>query len=443
MTKEEVEKSIFEANKKIDSILVRWFYDDPILLNVYTMVNRIPDPKQETIGISVISKVPTIKFNPNFVNTISNERLECVLVSEGFKILLRHCTTRLREPAKISGLASSITINQLLNSELKQVLNGINDITPDPLKFGLESNLCFEEYYRGIFDKSEEVYKALQKMFGTKDDKQQGENQQCKVPGSGDGESQEGSGKGQLEYKEFKNSDDAMKDYFDPSGTSNDEWGQNDIFDAELQNFIDGKKDSISKGWGKFTGNNMAQIIAASTPKISYKEILRNFQRSVIQKNTTSSRMKVNRRFDLEIPGFRKTYNSDIYLFCDESGSVDDASIGECLAVCNNIFKHCNLTFGSFDTEIKQIEKDYKKAKSNFVCKGRGGTNFQCVIDYIDKVKCDGVIIFTDGECCAPSQPKKAHLLWLMCSQNHQPPIIWPNRCKVAYLKRFEDNRSF
>jgi len=36
------------ARKKIDKILLNWFIDDPILLSTACMLNREPDPKQET-----------------------------------------------------------------------------------------------------------------------------------------------------------------------------------------------------------------------------------------------------------------------------------------------------------------------------------------------------------------------------------------------------------
>ncbi len=54
---------------------------------------------------------------------------------------------------------------------------------------------------------------------------------------------------------------------------------------------------------------------------------------------------------------------------------------------------------------------------------GRGGTDFQPVIDYIDKHKdYDGLIIFTDGFApvpVAPNKNRRTKILWLFNNENN------------------------
>ena len=64
------------AEAKIETVLMDWFSQDAIMLNCFCMINRKPDPTQETMGIDVRCQVPTLKYNPNFVNTVSLERLD-------------------------------------------------------------------------------------------------------------------------------------------------------------------------------------------------------------------------------------------------------------------------------------------------------------------------------------------------------------------------------
>ncbi|MEI7527200.1 MAG: VWA-like domain-containing protein, partial [Mariniphaga sp.] len=69
-----------------------------------------------------------------------------------------------------------------------------------------------------------------------------------------------------------------------------------------------------------------------------------------------------------------------------------------------------------FDTEIKGIPLSLKKAMKTINIYGRGGTSFQCVIDYItEHRKYDGLIIITDGFAAVPLRAIKTptRILWL------------------------------
>ena len=72
----------------------------------------------------------------------------------------------------------------------------------------------------------------------------------------------------------------------------------------------------------------------------------------------------------------------------------------------------------SFDTEIKQ-EFELKKAAKNIQITGRGGTNFQCAIDYYEKhSEYEGLIIFTDGYADSPKITKPKQILWILTGKN-------------------------
>ena len=228
-----------------------------------------------------------------------------------------------------------------------------------------------------------------------------------------------------------------MKEYANPQGTGINGWGDNDLLDADVQNMIENNKHS-KDGWGKYTGDFMAAIIAANEPKISYKEILKKFNKSVLSMKTTTSRMKLNRRYDLRSPGYRRLNNTKVVFAIDSSGSMTDNILSEGFAVVNACLRHAEVTYMLFDTEIKQIETNLKRAKTEFKVIGRGGTDFQQVIDYSNKMKADGLIIFTDGAAPAPSQPrKKSKVLWLLTDEKQEPPVSWGFK---AHLKLNESH---
>lgn len=445
VTQEDIDKAI----KKMESVAIQWFVDDPVMLGIWCIVDKISDPKMDTIGINSKSSPPSIRFNPLFVNSFkSTEYLEAIMASEGFKLLLKHPTTRLKKPYAISNMSSKVTINQA-------IMGGVfadeeeKDFVITPQNFGLKPDKWFEYYFQRLMEMADEAMDKMEIKFGSSSDEESGEGQ------SGEGQSGEGqSGEGQSsndqeskeksgdksedksgEYKDYENQSDAVKDYMDPNGNSNQGWGENDLMDADISNMVNEKKGS-TKDWGKFTGDSMGNIVAANTPKISYKEIIRRFNSSVMSSKSISSRMKVNRRYDLQAPGSRRVYKSKIIFAIDVSGSMSDEMLSECFTVLNSLCKHSELTYIQFDTEIKNVEKKFRKAKKNFKVHGRGGTDFNEVCQYAEKTKTDGLVIITDGYASAPKKPKGVKVLWLLTSKDCKPPCDFGS---VAHLDLYED----
>lgn len=433
--------NIKEAKDKIDRVLVNWFNDDPMMLGVWCLVDKIEDKNQDTIGIDTKVSPPIIKFNPNFVNALHSEHLEAVMASEGLKLLLRHPTTRLLNPKHISSLSSSITINQMIASP---GFEDLEDMYPLPERYGLKSKQFFEEYFRNLMDKKTDVEQQIQDTWNSMSDDEKNEamenavkGQSDKSEGSEDGEGEgEGSdGKDSDGFKEFDGKNDALAEYYNPNGSSNDGWGANELFDADVKNMVADNKGSM-KNWGSHTADILAEIIAANEPKISWKDIVRRFNNSVMDVQTLTSRMKVNRRYDLLSPGTRRKYRCKIAFFVDISGSMSDKVLQEGFAVINSVCKHAEITYATFDTEIKQIETKFKKAK-NFKLHGRGGTEVNPVIDWIDEHKYDGLVIFSDMYFSSPREPKNTKVLWLCTAKDQHPPVDWGF---VAKLDMYESH---
>lgn len=426
--KQTIEQATKIAISKIEKVMMGWFTEDPVMLGAWCLVDKIPDPKQETIGVNCKSNPPSLRYNPFFVSALNTEQLECVLASEGFKILLRHPTTRLQTPQMVSSLASQITVDQLIMGNLLNV----NEYFPMPEKFNLKAGSFYEDYFRKLLEQMPNTEMKIQQMFGQQGDGgKEGEQSAGQGQGEKDGEQKSGSG-----YKEYDNAKDALKDYFNPNGTANKDWAKNDLFDSEVNQMIDEKKGS-AKDWGKYTGDAMGDIVAANTPKISYKDVLRRFNMSVMSTKTLSSRMKINRRYDLDSPGYRRQMKAKIIFAIDASGSMSVEDLAEGFSVLNNTCRHADIEYILFDTEIKLIEKKLKKAKKTFTVTGRGGTSFEDVCKYAEEHKSDGLVIYTDGEASAPTQPKGVKVLWLLSTKEQKPPVEWGFR---AVLDRYENH---
>lgn len=456
-----------KALAKMNKIMMQWSFDDVTLLGSWCIIDKVADPKQKTMGINSKSSPPYIAYNPNFVCALSDEYLEAVMAKEGFKILLRHATTRLREPKNACNIASDVTING-------HIMGGISDFGDTGTffsaeSFGLEKNKFYEEYYRrikDIMDKvdqkvKQELSKAKQKGDGQgqgqgsgqgqgEKDKEkkkgqgkgkgQPQDQQDPQQGDGDGQGQ-GDGQGGQQdgdgFQEFNNQSDALAQHHDPqNSTANDGWGENNLFDADVQSYVNNEQKNL-KNWGRHTNGMVSAIIAANTPEINPKDIVRRFNNTVLTQVASTSRMKLNRRFDLEAPGKRRTYKSRILFAVDTSGSMSERELERGGALINATLRHAQVDWVSFDTQIYDVVKNLKKAQQAFEFKGRGGTNFQPIMDFAQEHKYDGVVVFTDGCASAPTRPNKAKVLWLLTDKRYKPPVDWGFQCHLP-----EDNKN-
>jgi len=440
-----------KALARMETIIANWFIDDFMMLGAWTLMDKIADPKMSTMGIDTRMSPAAFRYNPNFINALDNETLEMVMGAQGLKLLLRHPTTRMKNPRDISALSSSVTVDQLVVRD--QSLGDLKDVIPMPNEFDLPENQSHEIYFRMLNEKLDETRSKMDKKFGKsksqeeKDEleKEQQEKQKQKgkgkqdpngEPSEGQGEGEDGEGEptegegqgsgggegeGSEDFKEFKNQKDAMKEHMDPRGDESKHWGENDMLDAEVENMVNEYKGSSQK-WGSVSGNAFAQIVAANTPKINWKEVIRRFNTSVTTSQQIATRMKYNRRFGLDAPGRKRVYTTKILFALDVSGSMSDQDIAEGFAVVNAVCRHAEVHWMTFDTEIHDLATKMKKAQTMFKVNGRGGTDPAPVLAYADEHKYDGVVIYSDLDFYgAQKRPKRAKVLWLgtdKCAKN-------------------------
>ena len=478
------------ALARMETVIANWFISDYMMLSSWTMLEKRPSPHVTTLGLDTRTTPAILNYNPNFINAINDETLEMVMADQGLKILLRHATTRMKNPRDVAALSSSITVDQIILKD--QAIGEFKDIFLMPEQYGLERDKFYENYYRTLSEDLDGTRSKMEKQFGKsasekekeeleqelkkkqkeekkekkdskeKDSEESGEGEEQDGEGEGqesedgkpskdkkgkkgksgngetsedgepnpgegqesesvDGEGEEGgssSGNGSGEskepdYKEFKNPHDAMKEHMDPRNDNNKNWGENEGLDAEVQNMVDEHKGSSQK-WGKYAGNALAAIVAANTPKINYKEVIRRFNQSVTTSKQIATRMKPNRRFGLDAPGRRRVYTTKILFALDVSGSMSDEDIAEGFAVVNACCRHAEVHWMTFDTEIHDIATKIKKAQQMFKVTGRGGTDPSPVLAYADEHKYDGVIIYSDLDFYGGVKaPRKAKVMWL------------------------------
>ena len=231
-------------------------------------------------------------------------------------------------------------------------------------------------------------------------------------------------------YQNDKNQDTDINVLLGPTGL----WGEDVIQNQRIESYV---VEAIQqKSWGT-TPHDIIQQIEIEYKK-NYpdcKRILKYLNAKIKQTNRVLTRTKPSRRFGFSQMGsIYKPRPSKLLVFIDSSGSIAPKLLKKFLLTIKSIFsrtiKEIDMFF--FDTELKS--KEPIKTKVNNMHKidviGSGGTNFECIFEYLKKNqnKYDGILIFTDGY--APEVNLKYKLRTKLCW------IIYDNEGVQPWMKK-------
>ena len=352
------------ADTFFEDITQRWFITEPALFSVYCTHHveqntRMKCPIRTGRGI--------IQYNPNLIPKDKAVREE-YLKTELVRIMLKHPYARQPENVKklSTAIASDMVLDHNLNPRWRKFI-GAHDL-------GLECGRHFEWYA----------------------------------------------------YEVDKMIDEEMIQFIKISGMSAEEldaieeisymWEEDEFMQTEVNEVIKNVKD-----WGSLPGKTVARIKANLAAKIDYRKALAGFRASVVSYSRSLTRMKPNRRFGFEAMGSKYNMSYNILVAVDVSASVSDEMLGNFFGVVSKFFKHdvAKLDVIQFDAEIigepMRLTKKIRP-EERLEIKGRGGTCFQPVFDYVmNHRQYDGLVVLTDGYADVPQVDSaiKAKVLWV------------------------------
>jgi predicted metal-dependent peptidase len=158
--------------------------------------------------------------------------------------------------------------------------------------------------------------------------------------------------------------------------------------------------------------------------KFDWRKYIRNFIGNSYQVETKSSRKKLNKRFP-DFPAMKFKPKKHILVAIDTSGSVSDNEVKEFINEIYHLHRAgTELTIAQCDTEIRSVKK--YKPKAPIEIHGRGGTEFDPVLEYYNKNThiYTSLVYLTDGECNASIKPR-GKMLWVI-STNGTPNTELP-----------------
>jgi predicted metal-dependent peptidase len=344
----------------------------------------------------VVEDVPTactngrdVKYGRKFVDKLTEQELRGLILHENKHKAFRHMEIwkeLWKENPRLANMACDYVINLM-----------IYDADKEGKFVKLPEGGCLAERFRGM--DANTVYKILKQ-----------ENQSNE---SGDGES--GGG---LDDHDWESSDSMT--------TEEKEALAKDIDQALRQGAILA---------GKMNGNVPREVTDALTPRVDWREAMREFVKSVCADRDESTWRRPARRWigqDVYMPSSISTAVGRIVVAVDTSGSIDGEQIaqflGELKSICDAV-KPEGIDLFYWDTVVCQHEKyerqDFDRLLGSTKPRGGGGTSPTCIIDYIKakNMKPECCVILTDGYVGSWGESWPCPVLWGITTDGITSPV--------------------
>ncbi|MDJ1168531.1 VWA-like domain-containing protein [Roseofilum sp. BLCC_M154] len=392
------------ARHRIARIVEKWLLVEPLFLAVWTSHALVSEPRIQTIRV----QRGRIEYNPEFIAQLSDRHLEATLRFEALRILLKHPYSRRQAHSAISYAASNITLQEYLQTELP--FPRARDVFGD----SSSDQQFFEFYYHKLLDQVPPF------LRGARGD-QQSPNPQQGGSGAGMGEAETA-----LPCSSSNSStSDLLEVYTDAdlSGVENtDQWDRDELLSDRLDDLV--RMAQANDSWGSIGGKLRERILANLHPKLDYRAVLRKFRTSILSQQRRLTRMKPNRRYGFAYMGSRREFTTRLLFAIDVSGSMGTKELQQGFSVVNRFFNYGvpAIDVIQFDAQITADVMTFRRAKREVQLTGRGGTNFDPVLAYLEEHRdYDGLIIYTDGyaPCPKPPQNRRTRILWLFVSETH------------------------
>ena len=468
----------------VDSIKRRLLVKYPFFGSVVANSNFIAEPAVGTAG----TDGKTIYYNPNFIESITDDQQTFILAHEICHIAFNHIFRSEGKDEYLWNIATDSVINAYLKQDGLPIVEGGVDITE-------ASNYDAEEMYKKLLEEKKQQQQPNEQCNGQNQkgsQQQSGNNEQQSQPqqSSSSGESSQEQDKQSQEQNCGGSAEDSQKEekqqdvghdthsmwdkaiekrhqeeqsqlqQLDENQNKEQEKKKNEEIKklTELgeketfkQNKITRKKQleklrkalaSQSHGHRSITNSERRNItdIGTSEPLIDWRRLLKeavkydvdwSYQNAGIEDGVVTAYLEEMPRPETEI-------------VLDTSGSIDETLLRNFLRECKNILQTSKVKVGCFDTQFYGFTeiKDVSDI-DNLEFYGGGGTNFDVAVNAFTR-RVENKIIFTDGYANMPSTPIDA--IWIVFSGIKINPVggkvIHINDEQLDRLYSYEMNKE-
>jgi predicted metal-dependent peptidase len=353
------------------------------------MLNKLWDSKRvPTAGVSKNGINYQLAINPEFWESLSDAHRLGLLKHELLHIAFGHLTTFFKfSDKKLANVAMDMEINQYISKELLP-----------------EGGIEIENYAELNLDEKAGCRYYYDKLKQLQDEKNK--NGTC---------GNEPMDQLLDDIESGNTPDHSTWDEFEDLSEA-----EQKLIEKQLQKVLSDAKEQTVKKRGTVPGEIEGVIIIEEIvkPKFNWRGYIRRFTGVSTKVFTKKIRRKENRRFDAN-PGLKVKMRQHMLLAIDTSGSVSDSELQEFMGEIFHIYKcGVDITVVQCDTSIKSVEP--YKGKFEMVVSGRGGTEFDPVLEYFNANlgKYTSLVYFTDGECYTNVKPR-GNTLWVLSERSH------------------------
>ena len=309
-----------------------------------------------------------IKFNPEFVNELTDEEVKFLVAHECFHPMLEHNFRRGERQPRRWNQAADYVINKLL------VDDGIGRMP----KVGLHNDAI----YNAGKGTSEGIYNILP------EDHEQ----------------------------------DPLDDCEDGDGSPAEQQQQQAEWKVKVAQAA-----QAAKMMGKMSANMQRLVNEVLQPKVDWREVLQRFL--VKARNDSRSFSRFNRRFiaqGLYLPSVSGEAMGEVLFAVDCSGSIDQHTINQFTAEITKVKEDLmpeRIHVMYFDSEVSHVESYEPHDDLDIKPHGGGGTDFAPVFEKIIELGINPVaIVFLTDLCCSSfgDQPD-APVLWITTDPGNAP----------------------
>ena len=192
------------------------------------------------------------------------------------------------------------------------------------------------------------------------------------------------------------------------------------------------------KAIGNKAGNMSRELGDLLEPQIDWREVLREFVKSICNARDTSSWRRVNRRFlgsDTYMPTMIGERIGSLAIGVDTSGSISGKEINRFLSEVKSIAEDVRpekIDLIYWDSRVAAHETYDENDMANIVSstkpKGGGGTDPCAMMHYLkdNKIEPECIIMLTDGEIYDWGSDWNAPIMWVVCNSYRGSKITAP-----------------
>lgn len=385
-----------------------WFLREPAFFSMYCTHQLTSNPR---MSIPIRVGKGRIEYMPEIIQTLSDAEFEETVGVEMLRLFLKHPYER--KPVHCPGIRMIAASDMALWSAYK--FSYIHLIAPDTCNLPVGKH--YEWYLEHLSMKTSPFSKEEQesRLGQNAEERPEDTAEECRKTAGQNGQNGANAASPHAPEripKSYRNADEQTA-----------LWEEDEEMQERISEIIQSVKD-----WGSLSGKMAETILAADCVRIDYRQILNSFKASILSSRRCLTRMKPSRRYGYQQMGQRHSFSTGLLIAIDTSGSISSTALCKFYGIVNHFFQYGieHMDVIQFDAAVQGEPVSLRKARKEIKACGRGGTNFQPVIDFAAQRqnRYDGLLILTDGYAPIPILPQGFHLR-----------IAWVCESREAFLK--------